>query len=78
MIGYELTKKKDQLVDGDNRIISGSILWGWKSDEAHHYLGVFHLTSLCITLEGREKVIYLVGVIRYYKFSITLPQLVTS
>ncbi len=37
-------------------------LWGWKSDEAHHYLGRFH-NQVSVLREGREKS-YLVGVIQ--------------
>ncbi|HCU2505752.1 TPA: Na(+)-translocating NADH-quinone reductase subunit A [Proteus mirabilis] len=65
---YELTK--DQLVDGDNRIISGSILWGWKSDEAHHYLGRFH-NQVSVLREGREKELFGWGYPGTNKFSIT-------
>ena len=65
---YELTK--DQLVDGENRIISGSVLWGWKSDEAHHYLGRFH-NQVSILREGRDKELFGWGMPGCDKFSIT-------
>ncbi|KLN97504.1 Na(+)-translocating NADH-quinone reductase subunit A [Moellerella wisconsensis] len=46
-----------QLKDGENRIISGSILWGVQCDEAHHYLGRFH-NSVAVLREGREKELF--------------------
>ncbi|WP_340617554.1 Na(+)-translocating NADH-quinone reductase subunit A [Xenorhabdus entomophaga] len=51
----ELTQ--DQLKEGDNRIISGSVLWGTKSDDARHYLGRFH-TLVSVLTEGREKELF--------------------
>lgn len=65
---YELSK--DQLVDGENRIISGSVLWGWKSDEAHHYLGRFH-NQVSVLREGRDKELFGWGMPGSDKFSIT-------
>ncbi|PHM33494.1 Na(+)-translocating NADH-quinone reductase subunit A [Xenorhabdus innexi] len=46
-----------QLKEGENRIISGSVLCGAKSDEAHHYLGRFH-TLVSVLSEGREKELF--------------------
>lgn len=65
---HELTQ--DQLIDADNRIISGSILWGWKSDEAHHYLGRFH-NQVSVLREGRDKELFGWGLPGSNKFSIT-------
>ncbi|ELX8380632.1 Na(+)-translocating NADH-quinone reductase subunit A [Providencia vermicola] len=52
---YELTK--GQLKAGENRIISGSVLWGVTCDEAHHYLGRFH-NQITVLREGREKELF--------------------
>ncbi|OAT24696.1 Na(+)-translocating NADH-quinone reductase subunit A [Proteus myxofaciens] len=65
---YELTK--DQLIDDDNRIISGSVLWGWKCDDAHHYLGRFH-NQVSVLREGRDKELFGWGMPGSNKFSIT-------
>ncbi|MGV7960230.1 Na(+)-translocating NADH-quinone reductase subunit A [Photorhabdus tasmaniensis] len=51
----ELTQ--DQLNAGENRIISGSVLCGTQSDDAHHYLGRFH-TLVSVLREGREKELF--------------------
>lgn len=72
---YELTQ--DQLIDDENRIISGSVLWGWKSDEAHHYLGRFH-NQVSVLREGRDKD-SLVGECQdLISFLLPVPRLVTS
>ncbi|MEY1388810.1 Na(+)-translocating NADH-quinone reductase subunit A [Providencia stuartii] len=52
---YELTK--GQLKEGDNRIISGSVLWGVPCDDAHHYLGRFH-NQVSVLREGRERELF--------------------
>lgn len=52
---YELTK--GQLKEGENRIISGSILWGVTCDDVHHYLGRFH-NQVSVLREGREKELF--------------------
>lgn len=52
---YELTK--DQLKEGENRLISGSVLWGVTSDDTHHYLGRFH-NQISVLSEGREKELF--------------------
>ncbi|CDL81611.1 Na(+)-translocating NADH-quinone reductase subunit A [Xenorhabdus szentirmaii] len=51
----ELTK--GQLKEGENRIISGSVLCGTKSDDVCHYLGRFH-TLVSVLAEGREKELF--------------------
>ncbi|EKT59406.1 Na(+)-translocating NADH-quinone reductase subunit A [Providencia sneebia] len=51
----ELTK--GQLKEGENRIISGSVLWGVTCDDAHHYLGRFH-NQVSVLSEGREKELF--------------------
>lgn len=52
---YALTK--GELKEGENRIISGSVLWGVKCDESHHYLGRFH-NLVSVVREGREKELF--------------------
>ncbi|HEQ1858956.1 TPA: Na(+)-translocating NADH-quinone reductase subunit A [Providencia alcalifaciens] len=52
---YELTQ--GQLKSGENRIISGSVLWGVTCDDAHHYLGRFH-NQVSVLAEGREKELF--------------------
>lgn len=52
---YELTE--GQLKAGENRIISGSVLWGVASDDAHHYLGRF-TNQVSVLEEGREKELF--------------------
>ncbi|MBI6547580.1 Na(+)-translocating NADH-quinone reductase subunit A [Xenorhabdus lircayensis] len=51
----ELTQ--DQLKEGENRIVSGSVLCGTKSDDVCHYLGRFH-TLVSVLAEGREKELF--------------------
>ncbi|CAB0149497.1 Na(+)-translocating NADH-quinone reductase subunit A [Pseudidiomarina piscicola] len=48
----ELTK--GELVEGNQRIVSGSILNGHKVDDAHQWLGRFH-TQVSVLPEGDEK-----------------------
>jgi Na+-transporting NADH:ubiquinone oxidoreductase subunit A len=48
----ELTK--GELSEGQNRIISGSVLNGTNANAAHDYLGRFH-NQVCVLLEGYEK-----------------------
>ncbi|NHB92534.1 Na(+)-translocating NADH-quinone reductase subunit A [Photorhabdus cinerea] len=64
----ELTQ--DQLKEGENRIISGSVLCGTQSDDAHHYLGRFH-TLVSVLREGREKELFGWIMLGSDKFSIT-------
>ncbi|QXF32768.1 NADH:ubiquinone reductase (Na(+)-transporting) subunit A [Photorhabdus luminescens] len=64
----ELTQ--DQLKEGENRIISGSVLCGTQSDEVHHYLGRFH-TLVSVLREGREKELFGWIIPGADKFSIT-------
>ncbi|QCJ69150.1 NADH:ubiquinone reductase (Na(+)-transporting) subunit A [Providencia heimbachae] len=52
---YELTQ--GQLKGGENRIISGSVLWGVTCDETHHYLGRFH-NQVSVLAEGRNKELF--------------------
>lgn len=51
----ELTQ--GQLKHGENRIISGSVLWGVTCDDAHHYLGRFH-NQVSVLCEGRDKELF--------------------
>ncbi|CAM3689496.1 Na(+)-translocating NADH-quinone reductase subunit A [Xenorhabdus thuongxuanensis] len=51
----ELTQ--NQLQEGENRIVSGSVLCGTKSDDVRHYLGRFH-TLVSVLAEGREKELF--------------------
>ena len=44
----------NELNDGENRIISGSVLSGVKSDGVHAYLGRYH-NQISVLTEGREK-----------------------
>ncbi len=44
----------EELHEGDNRIVSGSVLMGTRADEAHDYLGRYHLQVSALA-EGREK-----------------------
>ncbi|PHM73843.1 Na(+)-translocating NADH-quinone reductase subunit A [Xenorhabdus kozodoii] len=64
----ELTQ--DQLKEGENRIISGSVLCGMKSDDTRHYLGRFH-TLVSVLAEGREKELFGWIAPGVNKFSIT-------
>ncbi|MDX7990013.1 Na(+)-translocating NADH-quinone reductase subunit A [Xenorhabdus littoralis] len=64
----ELTQ--DQLKEGENRIVSGSVLCGTKSDDAFHYLGRFH-TLVSVLAEGREKELFGWIAPGINKFSIT-------
>ncbi|AYA39254.1 Na(+)-translocating NADH-quinone reductase subunit A [Xenorhabdus nematophila] len=64
----ELTQ--DQLKEGENRIISGSVLCGTKSDDVRHYLGRFH-TLVSVLAEGREKELFGWIAPGVNKFSIT-------
>ncbi|MBD2815866.1 Na(+)-translocating NADH-quinone reductase subunit A [Xenorhabdus sp. Flor] len=64
----ELTQ--GQLKEGENRIISGSVLCGMKSDDVHHYLGRFH-TLVSVLAEGREKELFGWIAPGVNKFSIT-------
>lgn len=52
---YELTD--GELKIGENRIISGSILWGNKCDDTRGYLGRFH-NQVSVLSEGREKELF--------------------
>ncbi|MDE9448381.1 NADH:ubiquinone reductase (Na(+)-transporting) subunit A, partial [Xenorhabdus bovienii] len=45
------------LKEGENRIVSGSVLCGTKSDDICHYLGRFH-TLVSVLAEGREKELF--------------------
>lgn len=45
---------KDELKDGDNRVISGSVLNGNIATGAHDYLGRYHL-QISVIEEGRDK-----------------------
>ncbi|MBD2783711.1 Na(+)-translocating NADH-quinone reductase subunit A [Xenorhabdus sp. DI] len=64
----ELTQ--DQLKEGENRIVSGSVLYGMKTDEVRHYLGRFH-TLVSVLAEGREKELFGWIAPGVNKFSIT-------
>ncbi|GAA0348151.1 Na(+)-translocating NADH-quinone reductase subunit A [Morganella psychrotolerans] len=57
-LGADLNELTDgQLKAGENRIISGSVLWGVTSDDAHHYLGRF-VNQVSVLAEGREKELF--------------------
>ena len=43
-----------ELEDGDNRVISGSVLSGSISNGVHAFLGRYHV-QVSVLLEGREK-----------------------
>ncbi|TCT14787.1 Na+-transporting NADH:ubiquinone oxidoreductase subunit A [Bibersteinia trehalosi] len=60
----------NELNDGENRVISGSVLSGAKASGPHDYLGRYAL-QVSVLLEGREKVLF--GMIAPYgdKYSIT-------
>jgi NADH:ubiquinone oxidoreductase, Na(+)-translocating, A subunit len=45
---------RDELQEGDNRVLSGSVLNGSKADGSHAFLGRFHL-QVSVLKEGREK-----------------------
>lgn len=45
---------KDELKDGENRIISGSVLSGFKAEGAYNYLGKYH-QQVSVLSEDREK-----------------------
>ncbi|MBD2796241.1 Na(+)-translocating NADH-quinone reductase subunit A [Xenorhabdus sp. 18] len=64
----ELTQ--DQLKEGENRIVSGSVLYGMKTDDVRHYLGRFH-TLVSVLAEGREKELFGWIAPGVNKFSIT-------
>ncbi|OTA21005.1 Na -translocating NADH-quinone reductase subunit A [Xenorhabdus beddingii] len=64
----ELTQ--NQLKEGDNRLVSGSVLWGTKSDDVRHYLGRFH-TLVSVLTEGRQKELFGWIAPGINKFSIT-------
>lgn len=65
---YELTD--GELKIGENRIISGSILWGNKCDDTRGYLGRFH-NQVSVLSEGREKELFGWIVPGIDKFTIT-------
>lgn len=46
-----------QLREGENRIISGSVLSGTEANGVHAYLGAYHL-QVSVILEGREKELF--------------------
>ena len=48
----ELTR--DELFDGENRVISGSVFGGRTASEGVHYLGRFH-NQVSVLLEGRDR-----------------------
>ncbi|QGN36709.1 Na(+)-translocating NADH-quinone reductase subunit A [Klebsiella oxytoca] len=47
----------DELLDGENRIISGSVLSGTRASGPHAFLGRFHL-QVSVVKEGREKELF--------------------
>ncbi|CAH0532953.1 Na(+)-translocating NADH-quinone reductase subunit A [Vibrio stylophorae] len=54
-IGACLTELTDkEILPGEVRVISGSVLSGTEADEAHNYLGRYH-TQVSVLHEGREK-----------------------
>ncbi len=48
---------KDELKDGDNRVISGSVLNGTTAKDVHNYLGRYH-NQVSVLLEGCEKELF--------------------
>ncbi len=55
MLGANLSQlTKDELKDGDNRVISGSVLSGFKAAGPHNYLGRYAL-QVSVLEEGRTK-----------------------
>ncbi|RJG51257.1 Na(+)-translocating NADH-quinone reductase subunit A [Motilimonas pumila] len=63
----ELTK--GELKGGDNRIISGSVLYGTTAADSHAYLGRFH-NQVSVLAEGREKEFLGWGAPGFNKFSV--------
>lgn len=61
---------KDRLKDGENRIISGSVLSGTAATGAHAYLGRYH-DQVSVLAEGREKELFGWINISPRKFSLT-------
>ena len=54
-LGASLTDLVDgELIDGDNRVISGSVLCGRKSEDLVDFLGRYHLQISCLK-EGHER-----------------------
>ncbi|KAA9002461.1 Na(+)-translocating NADH-quinone reductase subunit A [Affinibrenneria salicis] len=57
-LGASLTDLTDgQIKDGDNRVVSGSVLNGTRADPAHDWLGRFHL-QVSVLAEGGEKELF--------------------
>ncbi len=70
-IGANLSQlTADELNDGNNRVISGSVLYGAKADGAHDFLGRYALQVSAIT-EGNEKEFFGWITPQAGKFSIT-------
>lgn len=64
----ELTK--GSLVEGEQRVISGSLLAGRKSEPPVNYLGRYH-TQVCVLPEGRERELFGWQMPGFNKFSAT-------
>lgn len=60
---------KGELKGGENRIISGSVLYGTTAADSHAYLGRFH-NQLSVLAEGREKEFLGWGAPGFNKFSV--------
>ncbi|MBV7388153.1 Na(+)-translocating NADH-quinone reductase subunit A [Pasteurellaceae bacterium TAE3-ERU1] len=57
-VGASLTElTAGQLKEGENRVISGSVLNGTIADAPHAYLGAYHL-QVSVLLEGRDKELF--------------------
>ena len=71
LIGASLeTLTSGELQDGENRVISGSVLYGTAATGPHAYLGRYHL-QVSVIAEGREKELFGWLVPGANKFSVT-------
>lgn len=70
VIGASTTQlTSNELLDGENRIISGSVLCGVNATKAHAYLGRYH-NQVCVIGEGYEKELFGWGAPGSNKFSV--------
>jgi len=57
-LGANLTELiADELLDGENRVISGSVLSGYTAQGVEDYLGRYHL-QVSALMEGRERILF--------------------
>lgn len=59
----------NELLEGDNRVISGSVLCGVQATQAHAFLGRYH-NQISVLVEGYEKELFGWGVPGANKFSV--------